>query len=257
MNGLVALITGGASGLGLACVNRFLKQGISHVHFCDLSSSKGDEIVKSMDSSLVTYHPVDVTHDDQVEDMFKKIQKQSSKLNCLVQCAGIGVAFRCYNINKRSMHSMEEFHRVMNNNVIGTFNVLRRACHIMADNQPDTRGQRGVIVNTSSIAAYEGQIGQVAYSAGSGALASMTLPLARDLASVGIRVCTILPGVFDQTKMVEPLSVKSKQLLAMMVPFPTQLGLPDDFAQLAQNIIENSYLNGENIRLDGAMRMPP
>ncbi|CAF1060262.1 unnamed protein product [Adineta ricciae] len=257
MNGLVTLITGGASGLGLACLNRFLKQGVSHVHFCDLPSSKGEEIAKSMDPSLVTYHPTDVTHDDQVEDMFKRIQQKSSKLNCLVQCAGIGVAFRCYNINKRSMHSMEEFNRVLNVNVVGTFNVLRRACHLMADNQPDARGQRGVIVNTSSIAAYEGQIGQVAYSAGSGALASMTLPLARDLASAGIRVCTILPGVFDQTKMVEPLSEKSKQLLAMMVSFPSQLGLPDDFAQLAQNIIENQYLNGENIRLDGALRMPP
>ncbi|CAF0901751.1 unnamed protein product [Adineta steineri] len=257
MNGLVALVTGGASGLGLACINRFLKQGISHVHFCDLPTSKGEEIAKSMDSSLVTYHPVDVTNDNEVEQMFNKIQEKNSKLNCLVQCAGIGVAFRCYNINKRSMHSMEEFNRVMNVNVVGTFNVLRRTCHVMADNQPDARGQRGVIINTSSIAAYEGQIGQVAYSATSGALASMTLPLARDLASVGIRVCTILPGVFDQTKMVEPLSDKSKSLLAMMVTFPSQLGLPDDFARLTQNIIENNYLNGENIRLDGAMRMPP
>ncbi|CAF2531138.1 unnamed protein product [Rotaria sp. Silwood2] len=257
MNGLVALITGGASGLGLACLNRFLKQGISHVHFCDLPTSKGEDIVKSMDSSLVTYHSVDVTNDNAVEEMFKKIQEKNSKLNCLIQCAGIGVAFRCYNINKRSMHSMEEFYRVMNVNVVGTFNVLRRACHIMADNQPDTNGQRGVIVNTSSIAAYEGQIGQVAYSAASGALASMTLPLARDLGSVGIRVCTILPGVFDQTKMVEPLSEKGKKLLASMVIFPSQLGLPDDFARLAQQIIENNYLNGENIRLDGAIRMPP
>jgi 3-hydroxyacyl-CoA dehydrogenase/3-hydroxy-2-methylbutyryl-CoA dehydrogenase len=152
---------------------------------------------------------------------------------------------------------MEEFHRVMNVNVVGTFNVLRRACHIMADNQPDTNGQRGVIINTSSIAAYEGQIGQVAYSAASGALASMTLPLARDLSSMGIRVCTILPGIFDQTKMLEPISEKGKKLLAMMVPFPSQLGLPDDYARLAQNIIENSYLNGENIRLDGGIRMPP
>lgn len=155
------------------------------------------------------------------------------------------------------MHSMEEFNRVMDVNVFGTFNVLRRASHLMADNQPDTNGQRGVIINTSSIAAYEGQIGQVAYSGSSGALASMTLPLARDLASVGIRVCTILPGVFDQTKMVEPLSEKSKQILAMMITFPSRLGLPDEYAQLAQNIIENNYLNGENIRLDGAIRMPP
>jgi NAD(P)-dependent dehydrogenase (short-subunit alcohol dehydrogenase family) len=152
---------------------------------------------------------------------------------------------------------MEEFHRVMDVNVVGTFNVLRRACHTMADNQPDADGQRGVIINTSSIAAYEGQIGQVAYSAASGALASMTLPLARDFSNIGIRVCTILPGVFDQTKMVEPLTDKGKKLLSMMVAFPSRLGHPDDYARLAQNIIENNYLNGENIRLDGGIRMPP
>ena len=253
MNGLVTLITGGASGLGLACLNRFLKQGVSHVHFCDLPTSNGKEIVQSLDSKLVTYHPVDVTNDEQVESMFKQIPK----LNCLVQCAGIGVAFRCYNINKRSMHSMEEFHRVMNVNVIGSFNILRRACHIMAENQPDVNGQRRVIINTSSIAAYEGQIGQVAYSAASGALASMTLPLARDLSSAGIRVNTILPGVFDQTKMLEPISDKGKKLLSMMVTFPQKLGTPDEFAQLVQNVIENNYLNAENIRLDGGIRMPP
>lgn len=143
---------------------------------------------------------------------------------------------------------MEEFHRVLNVNVVGTFNVLRRACHVMVDNQPDANGQRGVIVNTSSVAAYEGQIGQVAYSAASGALASMTLPLARDLSNVGIRVNTILPGVFDQTKMLEPISEKGKKLLSMMVAFPQKLGAPEEFAQLAQNIIENSYINGENIR---------
>ena len=168
---------------------------------------------------------------------------------------------------------MEEFHRVMDVNVVGTFNILRRACHTMVDNQPDANGQRGVIINTSSIAAYEGQIGsldddhhhqkytlvlgQVAYSAASGALASMTLPLARDLSNIGIRVCTILPGVFDQTKMIEPVSDKGKKLLSMMVAFPSRLGLPDDYARLAQNIIENNYLNGENIRLDGGIRMPP
>ena len=145
----------------------------------------------------------------------------------------------------------------MNVNVIGSFNILRRACHIMAENQPDVNGQRGVIINTSSIAAYEGQIGQVAYSAASGALASMTLPLARDLSSAGIRVNTILPGVFDQTKMLEPISDKGKKLLSMMVTFPQKLGTPDEFAQLVQNVIENNYLNAENIRLDGGIRMPP
>lgn len=152
---------------------------------------------------------------------------------------------------------MEEFNRVMNVNVIGTFNVLRRACHLMCDNQPDDNGQRGVIINTSGISAHDGQIGQVAYSASCGALASMTLPLSRDLANAGIRVCTILPGVFDNTKMVEPLNDKVKKLLSMMIPFPTRLGAPDDFAHLVQKIVENSYINGENVRLDGGVRMPP
>ena len=155
------------------------------------------------------------------------------------------------------MHSMEEFHRVLNVNVIGTFNVIRHACHLMCDNQPDTNGQRGVIINTSGISAQEGQIGQIAYSAACGALASMTLPLSRDLANAGIRCCTIMPGVFDDTKMVEPLADKVKKMLAMMIPFPSRLGAPDEFAHLVQNIIQNNYINGENIRLDGAIRMPP
>jgi len=141
-------------------------------------------------------------------------------------------------------------------NVSGTFNVIRWACHIMADNPVSSQGQRGVIVNTSSIAAYEGQIGQVAYAASKGAIASMTLPLARDLSSMGIRVCAIAPGVFH-TPMVVEMPEKVQMLLGRMVPFPSRLGRSDDFARLAQTIVENPYLNGEVIRLDGALRLPP
>jgi len=139
---------------------------------------------------------------------------------------------------------------------VGTFNVIRWACHIMADNQPNSLGQRGVIVNTASIAAYEGQIGQVAYAASKGAIVSMTLPLARDLSKMGIRVCAIAPGVF-YTPMLAALPEKVRILLGKMVPFPPILGRSDDFAHLAQSIVENPYLNGEVIRLDGALRLPP
>lgn len=154
------------------------------------------------------------------------------------------------------MHNLEEFKRVLNINVSGTFNVIRWACHLMSNNQPNVQGQRGVIINTSSIAAYDGQIGQVAYSASKGAIVSMTLPLARDLSNMGVRVCAIAPGVFH-TPMLAALPEKVRTLLGNMVPFPRRLGQPDDFARLAQTIVENPYLNGEVIRLDGALRMPP
>lgn len=154
------------------------------------------------------------------------------------------------------MHGLKEFQRVMNINVAGTFNVIRWACHTMADNQVDSGGQRGVIINTASVAAYDGQIGQIAYAASKGAIVSMTLPLARDLSNMGVRVCTIAPGVFH-TPMLAALPEKVRTLLGNMVPFPPRLGRSDDFAHLAQAIIENPYLNGEVIRLDGALRMPP
>ena len=154
------------------------------------------------------------------------------------------------------MHGLEEFKRVLDVNAAGTFNVIRWACHVMADNQPDAQGQRGVIINTASVAAYEGQIGQVAYAASKGAIVSMTLPLARDLSNMGVRVCAIAPGVFH-TPMLAALPAKVRLLLGNMVPFPARLGNSDDYAQLAQAVIENPYLNGEVIRLDGALRMPP
>lgn len=293
MKGLVALITGGASGLGLACARRFAKQG-ARVILCDLPTSKGKELVEKWDSIATmstqevvesadklansstssqnqqnasstnaniqierpVYFPVDVTNEQQVQEMFNKVKQQFNRLDAVLNCAGIGVAFRTYNINKRSMHSLDDFKRVLNVNAGGTFNVIRWACHVMADNQLDSQGQRGVIINTASVAAYEGQIGQVAYAASKGAIVSMTLPLARDLSNMGVRVCAIAPGVFH-TPMLASLPAKVRTLLGNMVPFPARLGNPDDYAHLAQAIIENPYLNGEVIRLDGALRMPP
>jgi len=303
MNGLVTLVTGGASGLGLACAKRFTQQG-ARVIICDLPNSKGNEVAQKWDTISRTssqeldeqaakfaapqnsqadarnssatnssnntassatqnsagkgpiFFPADVTNEQEIQEMFNKIKQQFGRLDAVLNCAGIGVAFRTYNINKRSMHGLDEFKRVLNVNVAGTFNVIRWACHVMADNQPDSQGQRGVIINTASVAAYEGQIGQVAYAASKGAIVSMTLPLARDLSNMGVRVCAIAPGVFH-TPMLASLPAKVRTLLGNMVPFPSRLGNSDDYAHLAQAIIENPYLNGEVIRLDGALRMPP
>ncbi|CAF2609680.1 unnamed protein product [Rotaria sp. Silwood2] len=298
MNGLIALITGGAAGLGLACAKRFARHG-ARVIICDLASSKANNIVEKW-SSIVsssfnselnesedhltshlndknnmkiplsnhlstdqniqfeapTFFPADVTNEEQVQAMFNKIKQQYERLDIVLNCAGIGIALRTYNINKRSMHNFDEFKRILDVNVSGTFNVIRWACHVMSDNQPNSQGQRGVIINTASIAAYEGQIGQVAYAASKGAIVSMTLPLARDLSNMGVRVCAIAPGVF-YTPMLAALPEKVRAILGNMVPFPRRLGQSDDFARLAQIIVENPYLNGEVIRLDGALRMPP
>ncbi|CAF1358885.1 unnamed protein product [Didymodactylos carnosus] len=257
MQGLVALVSGAATGLGFACVKRFAEQGIKHVIACDLPTSNGEEAIAALNSSRVSFQSLDATKEEEVQQVLNKIRLEHSKLNVLVNCAGIGVAFRSYNINKRSMHGMNEFQNVLNFNVFGIFNLIRYACHLMADNQPDENGQRGVIINSSSMAAFDGQIGQAAYAASAGALTSMTLPLARDLSNMGVRVMTIAPGIFGNTKMVEPLPDKVKILLGNMVPFPSRLGRPDEFAHLVQSIIENPYLNGEVIRLDGSVRMPP
>jgi NAD(P)-dependent dehydrogenase (short-subunit alcohol dehydrogenase family) len=171
-----------------------------------------------------------------------------------VCCAGIGWAERV--ARSRGAHGLDAFERVLAINVIGTFNVLRQAAHAMLANEPDDDGERGVCINTASIAAYDGQIGQVAYSASKGAIVGMTLPAARDLADAGIRVCTIAPGTFD-TPLLATLPAPARDALAEGVPFPRRLGRPQEFGALAAHIIENPMLNGEVIRLDGALRMPP
>jgi 3-hydroxyacyl-CoA dehydrogenase/3-hydroxy-2-methylbutyryl-CoA dehydrogenase len=297
MNGLVTLITGGAAGLGLACAKRFARQGARVIicdlpsskgnevvnkwslTFASSSNSALNEPEDNTTSQLnedpftvektntknsssnqlsikPVFFPADVTNEEQIKATVNKIKQDYGKLDVVLNCVGIGMALRTYNINKHSMHDLEKFRRILNINVSGTFNVIRWACHIMADNQPDAQGQRGVIVNTASIAAYEGQIGQVAYAASKGAIVSMTLPLARDLSNMGVRVCAIAPGVFH-TPMLATLPEKVRILLGHMVPFPSRLGRSDDFARLAQTIVENPYLNGEVIRLDGALRLPP
>lgn len=171
-----------------------------------------------------------------------------------VNCAGTAVAFKTYNFNKKQPHKLEDFTRVLMVNTVGTFNVIRLAAGAIGENEPNEDGQRGVIVNTASVAAFDGQIGQAAYAASKAAVAGMTLPIARDLSTQGIRVVTIAPGLFD-TPMLQGLPDKVRKFLASTIPFPQRLGSPDEYAQFVQSVVETPLLNGEVIRLDGALRM--
>ncbi|XP_061937372.1 3-hydroxyacyl-CoA dehydrogenase type-2-like [Apis cerana] len=254
MKGLVALVTGGASGLGFGVVQRFIKNG-AKVVIADLPISKGNEIANELGES-VTFTPVDITSTEDVNTLVSEISKKFKKLDVIVNAAGVAVAHKTYNFNTNLPHDLNQFNKVLNVNVTGTFNVIRLSVPLMYNNTPDKDGFRGVIINTASVAAFEGQIGQVAYSASKGAVVAMTLPLARDLANVGVRVVTIAPGIFD-TPMLGNLPEKVRLYLMRSVPFPKRLGTPDEYAQLAQHIVENSLLNGEVIRLDGALRMQP
>ena len=184
------------------------------------------------------------------------MQNKFGRLDATVNCAGIGVAFKVYNFNKNRAHSLEDFNKVQMVNVCGTFNVIRLAVGMMGSNEPDDDNQRGVVINTASVAAFDGQMGQAAYSASKGAIVGMTLPLARDLAQQGIRVNTIAPGLFD-TPLLASLPEKVRAFLAKTVPNPSRLGSPDEYAHLVQHIVLNKMMNGETIRLDGAIRMQP
>ncbi|XP_031828338.1 3-hydroxyacyl-CoA dehydrogenase type-2-like [Nomia melanderi] len=252
LQGMVALVTGGASGLGLGTVQRFVKQG-AKVVIADLPSSKGKEVADELGSSAI-FAPTDVTSEQDVHAALNATKRHFNKLDVLVNAAGIGFASRVFNFNRGVPHTFDDFSKVFKVNAGGTFNCVRLAVELMYKNEPNEDGQRGVVINTASVAAFDGQIGQAAYSASKGAITSMTLPLARDLVKAGIRVVTIAPGIMD-TPLFKALPPKAVLLLQQSVPFPSRLGKPDEFAQLAQHIVENSYLNGEVIRLDGALRM--
>lgn len=254
LKGMVALVTGGASGLGLGTVQRFVKEG-AKVVIADLPTSKGNDIAKELGSSTV-FAPMDVTSEKDVTQALELTKKKFEKLDVLVNAAGIAIAFKVYNFNKNRAHTLEDFQQVVTVNTIGTFNVTRLAVGLMYENQPNVDGQRGVVINTASVAAYDGQMGQAAYSASKGAIVAMTLPLARDLAKAGIRVTTIAPGLMD-TPLLQALPDKVRAFLQETIPFPQRLGKPDEYAQLVQHIVENPLLNGEVIRLDGALRMQP
>ncbi|KAF7386502.1 hypothetical protein HZH68_013634 [Vespula germanica] len=249
----VALITGGASGLGRGTVQRFVREG-AKVVIADLPTSKGQELANDLKDQAV-FVPTDVTLEEDVVNALNVSKEKFGKLTAVVNAAGIAIAYKTYNFNKNIPHKYEDFEKVIKVNTIGTFNVIRLAVGLIGENTPNENGERGVVINTASVAAYEGQIGQAAYSASKGAIVGMTLPIARDLSKQGIRIVTIAPGLFD-TPLLSALPEKVRNILCKMIPFPQRLGLPDEYAQLAQHIIENPLLNGETIRLDGALRMP-
>ena len=252
VEGSVALVTGGASGLGEATVRTLLAAGGRAV-ILDRPQSNGEALAKSLGANAA-FAPGDVTDSAQVQAAVQKCVDAFGTVHIAVNCAGVGAAMKT--VSKQGPMPLEIFSKVIEINLIGTFNVIRLAAARMAQNKPGNDGERGVIINTASAAAFDGQIGQVAYSASKGGVVGMTLPIARDLASLGIRVVTIAPGTFD-TPMLAMLPDSQRQALAAQIPFPPRLGKPGEFAALALHIVENVVLNGETIRLDGALRMPP
>jgi NAD(P)-dependent dehydrogenase (short-subunit alcohol dehydrogenase family) len=249
---VIALVTGGASGLGEATVRDLLAGGGRAV-ILDRPNSKGEALAKEL-GERTAFAPCDVTSEAEVKAAVETAVKRFGSVNVLVNCAGIGTANRT--VTKDGPFPLELFELTIKVNLIGTFNAIRLAAFQMSKNERNQEGERGVIVNTASVAAFDGQIGQAAYSASKGGVVGMTLPIARDLASLGIRVLTIAPGTFD-TPMLAMAPEPIRQALAAQIPFPSRLGRPSEFAALVRHIVENSMLNGETIRLDGAIRMAP
>jgi 3-hydroxyacyl-CoA dehydrogenase / 3-hydroxy-2-methylbutyryl-CoA dehydrogenase len=252
IEGASALVAGGASGLGAATA-RALHEAGARVVICDLNRDKGESLAAEL-GERASFAEANVIEPEPIQAAVDAAAEAEGGLRISVCCAGIGWAQRT--AGKRGPHDLEIFHNVLKVNLIGTFNVLRLAAAAMVDNEPDQGGERGVCVNTASIAAFDGQIGQVAYSASKGGIVGLTLPAARDLASRGVRVVTIAPGTFD-TPLLAALPQEARDELGAQIPFPNRLGDPDEFAGLARHIVENPMLNGETIRLDGALRMPP
>ena len=252
LDGKVALVTGGASGLGLAATKELLGAGASVV-IVDLPSSDGEAVTKEL-GDKVRFAPADVTAEAEVQAAVQTAADSFGGLHIVVNCAGVGFPGRVLT-REGAPTDLERFEFVVRVNLIGSFNVLRLAAAQIASQEPEDE-ERGVIVNTASIAAFDGQIGQAAYSASKGGIVGMTLPIARDLASKLIRCVTIAPGTFD-TPMLAGLPEEARQKLAEGIPHPHRLGRPEEFGLLVRQIVENPMLNGEVIRLDGALRMPP
>jgi NAD(P)-dependent dehydrogenase (short-subunit alcohol dehydrogenase family) len=252
IGGSGALVAGGASGLGEATARRLHADG-AHVVIADLNRERGVALADEL-GERASFVTTDVSVADTVQAAVEKAADLPVPLRIAVSCAGIGGAGRV--VGSKGPHSLERFETVVRVNLIGTFNVMRLAAAAMAENEPTETGERGVCVNTASIAAFDGQIGQIAYSASKGAIVSMTLPAARDLAPLGIRVCAIAPGVFE-TPLLGNLPENAIGALRTVVQFPNRFGGPDEFAALVAHIVGNEMLNGEVIRLDGALRMPP
>lgn len=249
----VAIVTGGASGLGEATTRNLVSKG-AKVLVMDLNMERGKALVAELGKDKVIFDKTDVTSESQVKEALARAVREFGTVHICVNCAGIGSAQKT--VHKKGAHDLSTFEKVIKVNLIGSFNVLRLCAEIMQSNEPNENGERGVIINTASVAAFDGQVGQVAYSASKGGIVGMTLPIARDLARAGIRCLTIAPGLF-----MTPLFAAAPQevidSLEKQVPFPPRLGKPAEYAHMAQSIIENPMLNGEVIRLDGAIRMAP
>ena len=252
VRGSTFLVTGGSSGLGEACVRRLVDGGGKAI-IADVDRERGEALAAELAGPARFVH-TDVTSEESVGSAVSAAVESFGALQGVVNCAGIAIAARV--LSRRGVHDLEAFARVIAVNLTGTFNVIRLAAEAISQGEPNAAGERGVIVNTASVAAFDGQIGQAAYSASKGGVVGMTLPIARDLSSFGIRVMTIAPGTFD-TPMLAGLPEKARQSLAEQVPFPSRLGRPEEFAALVEHIVENEMLNGEIIRLDGALRMGP
>jgi 3-hydroxyacyl-CoA dehydrogenase/3-hydroxy-2-methylbutyryl-CoA dehydrogenase len=250
IQGAGALVAGGASGLGAATARALAEAG-ANVVVADLNAEKGAALAAEIGAGFVE---ADVTDPDAVGGAVERAACAPGGLRVSVCCAGIGWAERV--AHKGGPHNLEYFSNVVKVNLIGSFNVLRLAAASMSQNEPDAEGERGVCVNTASIAAFDGQIGQAAYAASKGGIVGMTLPAARDLAGRGIRVMTIAPGLFD-TPLLAALPEEAREALGAGIPFPSRLGRPEEYARMVVEIVANPMLNGETIRLDGALRMPP
>jgi NAD(P)-dependent dehydrogenase (short-subunit alcohol dehydrogenase family) len=250
IEGSGALVAGGASGLGEATVRHLVERGAA-VTVADVNAEKGEALAEELGVGFVA---CDVREEDQVQAAVEATAEADGGLRISVCCAGTGWAQRT--TGSKGPHGLEPFQVILAINLVGTFNVLRLAATAMRENEPDAGGERGVCVQTASVAAFDGQIGQVAYSASKGGIVGLTLPAARDLAQYGIRVMTIAPGLFD-TPLLAMLPEDAREALGKSIPFPPRLGLPAEYAQLAASIVENPMLNGETIRLDGALRMAP
>ena len=247
-----AVVTGGASGLGLATVRRIVADGGSAT-ILDRPNSAGESVAKEL-GRQVRFAAADVTDEDAVTKALDVAVDSFGAINACINCAGVGSAMKI--AGKAGPMPLDMFKMTVNVNLVGTFNVSRLAATRMLQNEPNGQGERGVIINTASVAAFDGQIGQIAYTASKAGVVGMTLVMARDLARDGIRCCTIAPGTFD-TPMLALLPEEQRKALGANIPFPSRLGDPDEFGALACHILANAYLNGETIRLDGAIRMPP
>ncbi|MFJ2992991.1 SDR family NAD(P)-dependent oxidoreductase [Pandoraea sp. NPDC087047] len=248
----VFLITGASSGLGAATARMFIDAG-ANVVLGDINAEAGARQADAL-GDAARFVATDITREDDVQRLVDTARSAFGGLNGVVNCAGLVIGERI--LGKHGPHRLDSFARIINVNLIGTFNVLRIAAAAMADSVADNEGERGVVVNTASIAAFDGQIGQAAYAASKGGVAALTLPAARELARVGVRVVTIAPGIFE-TPMMAGMTPEVQAALGASVPFPPRLGRPSEYAALVRHVVENTMINGEVIRLDGALRMAP